>query len=249
MADDAFPLFPLMLITFGVLLLVGLAYYVKSKVKQLFIGFRGLQTERRIWKLLRRTGLESVGHRLPSAGFVLSRKKRRRDALLSAAEEGRTDDVKLLVDKGADVNIASPKTGRTSLMRAAENGHLDVVEFLLQKGARINLKSTYSGKTALMRAVQYGHERIVKLLMEKGADVNLRSTASGKTALMRACQQGHYQVAKLLLERGAHVNAIDKRGRTALDYCVELDSQDLVDLLNRWGGASAAQEAEPGSQS
>lgn len=249
MADDAFPLFPLLQITFGVLLLVGLAYYVKSKVKQLFTGFRGLQTERRISKLLRRIGLESAADRLQAPAFVLSRKKRSRDALLSAAEDGRVEDVKFLVKKGADVNIASLKTGRTSLMRAAENGHLDVVAFLLQSGARINLKSTYSGKTALMRAAQYGHAHIVRLLMEKGADVNARSTASGKNALIRACQHGHYKIAKLLLERGAHANAIDKSGKTALDYCIEGNSQDLVTLLSEWGGASAVQDSEPLSQS
>ncbi len=120
-----------------------------------------------------------------------------------------------------------------------KNGHLDVLKFLLQEGARIDLKSTHSGKTALMRAAQYGHAQIVRLLIEKGADVDSRSTGSGKTALIRACQHGHYEIAKLLLERGAHVNPIDKSGKTALDYCIERDSQDLVDLLNRWGGASA----------
>jgi ankyrin repeat protein len=249
MADDDFPLLPLVQITFGVLLSVGLAYYVKSRVKQWFTGFRGLRTERRISKLLHRIGLESAADRLQTPAFVLSRKKRRRDALLSAAEDGRMEDVKFLVKKGADVNFASPKTGRTPLMRAAENGHLNVVEVLLQKGARINLKSTYSGKTALMRSAQYGHAPIVRLLMEKGADVNSRSTASGKTALIRACQQGHYKIAKLLLESGAHVNAIDKRGKTALDYCIEGDSRDLVTLLNEWGGASALQDSEPASQS
>lgn len=249
MADDAFPLFPLMQITFGVLLLVGLVYYVKSKVKQLFMGFRGLRTERRISKLLRRIGLESAADRLQTPALVLSRKKRSRDALLSAAEDGRVDDVKFLVKKGADVNTASLKTGRTPLMRAAENGHMDVVAFLLQKGAQINLKSTYSGKTALMRATQHGHAQIVRLLMEKGADVNSRSTASGKTALMRACQHGHYKIAELLLERRAHVNAIDKSGKTALDYCLEGDSQDLVTLLSERGGASAVKDSEPASKS
>ncbi len=245
MADDAFPLFPLMQITFGVLLLVGLAYYVKSRVRQLFTGFRGLKTERRISKLRRRIGLESAADRLQTPAFVLSRKKRSRDALLSAAEDGRMEDVKFLVKNGADVNIASLKTGRTPLMRAAENGHLDVVAFLLERGARINLKSTYSGKTALMRAAQYGHAQIVILLMEKGADANSRSTASGKTALIRACQHGHHSIVELLLERGAQVNAIDKSGKTALDYCTEGDSQDLVTLLSGWGGASAVQGPEP----
>ncbi len=42
MADDFSPLFSILQITFGVLLLVGMAYYLKAKVKQLFTGFRGI---------------------------------------------------------------------------------------------------------------------------------------------------------------------------------------------------------------
>ncbi|MBI5250657.1 MAG: ankyrin repeat domain-containing protein [Desulfomonile tiedjei] len=239
MADDGIPLFPLIAITLGVLLSVGLAYYVKLKAKQLFTGFKGLQTKRIIAKFARSTGLEGVADRwqIPAAARG---KRGDRNALLSASEDGRLEDVKFLVKRGADVNIESPRTGRSPLMRAAENGHLEVVAFLIQNGARVNAQSKSSGKTALMRAAQLGHPKVVRLLLDNGADVNLKSSATGKTALMRACRCGHHGIAELLLERGARVNTADKTGKTALDYCIEADSKDLAILLSKSGGTSVS---------
>ncbi len=246
MIDDEIPLFPLIVITLGVLFLVGLAYFVKANAKQLFIGFKGLQTQRRISKLLLWTGLERAINRQKSP-VLLRKGNSYGEDLLFASENGRLEDVQYLISKGADANSESRKTGRTALMRAAENGHARVVEFLIQKGASINMKSKYSGKTALMRAAQFGQVKVVRLLLDHGADVNLRSSVSGKTALMRACVQRHHDVAELLLKRGAQVNTTDKHGKTALDYCVEADSMDLASLLLKWGGGSASQAEDASS--
>ncbi|MBI5202994.1 MAG: ankyrin repeat domain-containing protein [Elusimicrobia bacterium] len=51
-----------------------------------------------------------------------------------AAERGRLDIVRLLVERGAPVDARRKGTGALSL--AALRGHRDVVEFLLSKGAR-----------------------------------------------------------------------------------------------------------------
>lgn len=49
-----------------------------------------------------------------------------------AAREGHPDIVRILVDKGADINIKD-KNGRTALMWAIENGHSDVVQVFKEK--------------------------------------------------------------------------------------------------------------------
>jgi len=53
----------------------------------------------------------------------------------------------MLIDRGANVNIAS-NDGVTPLMLAAQNAKLDVVELLLKRGANPNAKDK-AGKTAL----------------------------------------------------------------------------------------------------
>jgi len=120
--------------------------------------------------------------------------------------------VRLLLDKGADVN-AKADSGWTALMGAAWKGHLGVVKLLLEKGAKVD-----EGKddlTAIGAAAGGGHLEVVKLLLEKGADVNARDK-DGSTALMSAAGYGHLALLEVLLEKGVDVNARDKDGSTAL---------------------------------
>jgi ankyrin repeat protein len=56
--------------------------------------------------------------------------------LLKAAEEGKTDVVRSLIAKGADVN-AKDKEGKTALAYAKENSHTEIVQLLKQAGANV----------------------------------------------------------------------------------------------------------------
>ncbi|WP_410542724.1 ankyrin repeat domain-containing protein [Wolbachia endosymbiont of Tetranychus urticae] len=57
--------------------------------------------------------------------------------LLNAAERGDIDEVKHLINEGADVN-AKDVYEKTPLHWAAEKGHKEIVEILLKKGANVN---------------------------------------------------------------------------------------------------------------
>jgi len=88
--------------------------------------------------------------------------------LILAARAGQVGLVKLLLERGADVNLRDKETEATALIAAAHQGHVQVVEVLLQKGADISAKDK-TGKTALSEATRYNHEDVVKLLKERGA--------------------------------------------------------------------------------
>ena len=51
-----------------------------------------------------------------------------------------TEVVKLLLEKGAEVNAKESTNGVTALMMAANNGHPEVVKLLLEKSANVNVK-------------------------------------------------------------------------------------------------------------
>jgi len=73
--------------------------------------------------------------------------------------------VSLLIDNGADMNLAS-KTGRTPLMSAAANGHEKICEMLVEAGADImmhdeTLKTAYD---LAMRGGRTGSQRIRELV-------------------------------------------------------------------------------------
>src|ERR1035438_4638706 len=60
-------------------------------------------------------------------------------SLLDAAAAGKTNAVKALLDKGADIE-ARDKKDRPPLMRAAQHGHADTVRLLLAKGAHADAR-------------------------------------------------------------------------------------------------------------
>ena len=77
------------------------------------------------------------------------------------------DIVRLLLEKGADVN-AKDKYGETALISASLCGFTGTVRLLLDKGADVNAK-TNDGHTALMYASSNMHADVVRLLKDHGA--------------------------------------------------------------------------------
>jgi hypothetical protein len=123
--------------------------------------------------------------------------------LYLAAEHGHQRMVKLLLDKGADVNAQGGDYGN-ALQAASKGGREQIVKLLLDKGADVNAQGRRYGN-ALQAASKGGHEQVVKLLLDKGADVNAQGGVYGN-ALQAASQGGHEAVVKLLLDRGAQFN-------------------------------------------
>jgi beta-lactamase regulating signal transducer with metallopeptidase domain len=95
--------------------------------------------------------------------------------LIGAAREGKLEAVRLLLDRGADPNLALGGEG-TPLIAAAREGHTDIVSLLLDRGAIIDQTAPRAGN-ALIQASGNGHLEVVKLLVARGADVNARVRA------------------------------------------------------------------------
>lgn len=100
------------------------------------------------------------------------------EALAWAARNNRTESIKTLVARGADIN-ADVYRG-TALAWAAAQGRLDAVRTLLDLGADINHAGTFGGPkhgegvTALHLAAQSGHLDVIRTLVENGANLEAR---------------------------------------------------------------------------
>jgi len=180
--------------------------------------------------------------------------------LFNAAESGDLAKVKLLTEKGANVNAVDLEgstaldiEGGTALMTASGMGHLDIVKFLVEKGAAVNARTTgdVDGGAALMMASGMGHLDIVRFLVEKGADINARTTGDveGDTALMMASGTGHLDIVQFLVEKGADVNAVatgDVEGgsATALMMAAQGGHLDIVKFLIEIGADVNAADKE-----
>ena len=99
------------------------------------------------------------------------------DELMTAAWNGKIEDVKTLLDGGANVN-AQFDDG-TPLHDASEKGHDKIVRLLISKGANVNANNI--GHTPLHSALNYSfykngpHKKTVEALIENGADINAKS--------------------------------------------------------------------------
>jgi ankyrin repeat protein len=152
--------------------------------------------------------------------------------LMLTSYTGNADAVKLLIERGADVN-AQQIRGQTALMWAAAEGHSAVIKQLLASGADTSLSSAAStkperrpagGMTALLFASRQGKLEAARALVEGGADVN-QVGADGTSPLLIAIVNGHYPVASLLLEHKANASLADANGRTPLYAAIDLRNQ------------------------
>lgn len=178
-----------------------------------------------------------------------------------AVRMNRGDIVKLLLEKGADVNAEEGDDG-TALDVAALSGHADLVRLLLSHGAAVN-HMDHGGHTALMMSAMgamvteiphfvlqaiwnddenektealtasLGHEyvAVMNLLLEAGAEADLQADDCGLTALMIAAVGGKVELVQTLLKHGVNVNINNGNGN-ALKFAETTDSPEaMAELL------------------
>ncbi|XP_072014671.1 ankyrin repeat domain-containing protein 45-like isoform X2 [Amphiura filiformis] len=96
-----------------------------------------------------------------------------------ASIEGHIDILRLLVEKGSEVNVRNPKTSKTALDMACILGRDHIVKELLEKGAETDL-ATNRGYTALHHAAAWDRMSCVKLLIAFGASMHIETSNKEK---------------------------------------------------------------------
>ncbi|MBM3737643.1 MAG: hypothetical protein FJW39_17830 [Acidobacteria bacterium] len=164
--------------------------------------------------------------------------ERGNSALMNAVLFGSADDVRNLLARGADPNLANA-AGATALIWGA--GDPEKARLLIEKGADVNARSK-SGRTPLLAAAAVaGNSRTVKMLLDRGAKADQRDeipsipviwTGGGKaTPLIEASRIGDVETIRLLLAAGAAVKATDSHGGTALGEAAFYGRVDVVRML------------------
>ena len=118
--------------------------------------------------------------------------------ILSAAENGKLDEVKSLLEQDPTLANVTDKEGYTPLHRACYGNHVEVVKYLLQNGANIAAKTEMQWEP-LHSCCQWNNIECAQVLIAEGADVNAPSEG-GQTPLHIAASHGAcYDVVQLLL--------------------------------------------------
>ncbi len=148
--------------------------------------------------------------------------------LHAAAFEGHLECVRLLTTPAL---IECPsKNGDRPLHWAIGRGHREVVAFLLDKGADSKAAGA-RGLTSLPLAVELGQAEVVELLLDRGEDVLATDAEHGRTLLHRAVIRDKTEVVSKLLGTKIDPGAVDKHGRSTLDWAERLGRGEIRERL------------------
>lgn len=175
-------------------------------------------------------------------------------AFIDAAEDGRVEEIRRMVQECEDALSQRGVFGTSALHRAAQFGRVEVVRELLKAGMDPSIRDLHR-RTPLHDAAGSRHSLFcLWLLLEAGSKVEVKDKY-GDTPLMAAITYSNLPAVVMLLNAGADPGTKNRRGLTTiggvefqtegLDPQKNLDAQRqlrdlenirafLEDSLSRW---------------
>ncbi|MGE5626680.1 MAG: ankyrin repeat domain-containing protein [Solirubrobacterales bacterium] len=147
-------------------------------------------------------------------------------------EKNYFDIIKLLINKGVDVNSSLSKLHETPLHRlcARMTPRMDVIKYIIEKGADTNAVNK-AGKSPVFYCTFSFSSELLKLLAEHGADINLRDKY-GNTLLhddfIDFNPENFEEFLKTLLDLGFDINGETPAGLTPLNFCENIKFENIL---------------------
>ena len=161
------------------------------------------------------------------------------NALQAALHRGHMSTIELLLDHGAEIDLAAPNASN-AWKDAIIQANQPALEFLL---ARICNSQVREDLLSLaMEGCSYsGNAKRIRLLLAHGANVNGRGSSG--FPLHSACHSpsGNWEAVHILLQNGADVNAQIRDGNYALQTAARRGQVSIVQLLLDWDADINAQ--------
>jgi len=125
----------------------------------------------------------------------------------SFARAGNCDMITLLVQHGAIVDYASPKSGRTPLLIAVEENKADAAKTLISCGAS-QWREDSEGKNAIVYAARHGSTELLACMLERcedGSDGQGSQRATSiESAFSAAVKSGNVEICRYILDCTQH---------------------------------------------
>ena len=150
------------------------------------------------------------------------------NSCFDVARKGSLSEIKLLFDKDKSIVNAIDDNGSSMLILACYRGNQEVAKFLINNKADVDYIS--KNGTALMACVMKNEFQLVDELFLKKVNLDL-ADANGITALMLAVQFKNVEMVKKLVNAGANKGLKCKQNKTAFEYAVFSNSEEIINLL------------------
>jgi ankyrin repeat protein len=117
--------------------------------------------------------------------------------------------VRLLIDHGANVNLATKRRRTALLVAAMSDPSAEIVKLLIEKGA--DPKAVDFLKTTSLRAATLGNDTdTIRILIDAGVDVNAADLPGISPLMMAAGWNGNRSAVEILLAKGANAKAVSR---------------------------------------
>ncbi|KAK5741288.1 hypothetical protein LTR17_003994 [Elasticomyces elasticus] len=158
---------------------------------------------------------------------------------------GNDEQLRWLLDHGADPNVACARTNDVPLSRAARRGNIQTVDLLLRHGAVLKDSNALHAAASQKGSDDEGIP-MMQHLVNHSIDVNALEVRHTKrtghnngilgTALHSAIRADKPARVRWLLEHGANGKIKNERGYAPLEWATECESSsELVEVLRKAG--------------
>lgn len=205
---------------------------LKNTIKTKREDRKRMEAESRLVELFAaiKSGNEAaVTNLLKKYSIVNTQNQKKETPLFHAVRNGKHKIIKLLLNKGADVNGKITAALLTPLMVAARSNDVEAIKILLEGGAKIDAVDK-SGNTAFHFALKYTVLKSAQYLLEKGANINT-VTVRGESTLYNSVKAGFTDITKAIINKGANVNTRSANGITPLHMASMKGKTTIIKLL------------------
>lgn len=172
-------------------------------------------------EVIRRNDLKGLENLIDHSNTSVIIDDDRMTPLLMAANYGRYEIMKKLIETGFYNVKDTDKNGDNALIYVCKNNHPSCIKLLLDIGIDVNFCDGITPLTPLMYAASLGHVGCIQQLIESKAIIDLKEPEYGETSIMLAASSGHTQAVKKLIESGANLTILSNKGWNALYYAVQ----------------------------
>ena len=197
--------------------------------------------------------LFKVLEKLPPTCLDEAKNERDMAILHEAAQHGRDDMIKEMLDAGASPLIANLRAA-TPFHWATSHGRTSTIRLLISYASKHGKKGyldypNHAGMTPLHEAVQHDRGEIAKLLLEAGASPLVRAPVAA-TPFHWAASQGRYPIFEQLisyaskLQSPGYLDYQNHHGKTPLHEAAEFNRPRIAQRLVEEGAALTVQDEE-----